>query len=200
MKYFIAILIHLLFMVNAHSQTFEGGFFAGVSAAQVDGDTYSGFNKAGLTAGAYITRDISNNSNWKVELRYIQRGAHKKNTVQHPGLYNLRMHYVELPLLCQYYLNEKVSLEGGLSPEVYLSHKEENEDGEFREEDYPAFHRFGLGATIGANYHINSSLIAGMRYTYSVIPIREHASGQTYLLNRGQYSSVLIFGFYYHFE
>ena len=195
---YIALLSLSPLMLTA--QPFEGGFFAGVSASQVDGDTYSGFDKLGLTGGAYIARDISRNSNWKAELRYIQRGSYKKNTEQDPTLYKLTLHYVEIPLIYQYSVNKKVKPDGGLSPEVYLFHKEENEYGELRAEDYPAFHRFGLGANFGANYYITDRLIAGIRYTYSIIPIREHASGQTYMLNRGQYSNVLSFSFYYHFK
>jgi opacity protein-like surface antigen len=91
-----------------------------------------------------------------------------------------------------------VQIEAGISPEMYLSHKEENEDGDFREEDYPKFHRFGLGSNAGIMYKIGKNIFIGARYTYSTIPIREHAGGYTYLLNRGQYSNSLSFSVFYH--
>lgn len=185
---------------NAIAQPFEGGFFAGLTASQVDGDTYSGFDKAGLTAGAYITGEISRNSNWKAELRYAQKGAYKKSTEQDLSLYKLIIHYVEIPLLYQYWLNENIVLEGGVSPDIYLGHKEETENGIIPEEDGPNYHLFSIGANAGAAYKITDHIIAGARYTYSIIPIRDHASGQTYLLNRGQYNNVLSFSIYYHFN
>ncbi len=190
----------VLFTGIAVAQPFNGGFFAGVSASQVDGDTYAGYNKLGLTAGAYITRKINRQTGWKAELRYIQKGAYNKGPEQNPSLYKLTLHYVEIPLMFQYFLNDHVIFEAGLAPEVYLFHKEENEDGELREEDYPPFHRFGLGADAGVSYKFNRHIIAGARYSYSILPIRQHASGQTYLLNRGQYSNVLSFTLYYEFE
>lgn len=184
------------------AQPFSGGFFAGFSASQVDGDTYYGFDKPGITAGAYIGNEIgrSGNFNWRAELRYTQKGAYRKQLETDPFMYRLSLHYVEFPFMLQYEAIDKVFVEGGLSPDIYLFHSEENQDGEFRPEDYPAFHRFGLGGNIGGIYAFGERLRGGVRWTYSLIPIREHASGQTYLLNRGQYSNVLTFSLYYHFR
>ena len=196
----ILILSTFLFTQNILAQTFEGGFFAGLSASQVDGDTYSGFNKAGLTAGGYISAELTRNSGWKAELRYIQKGAYKKNTEQDPTLYKLTIHYIEIPLMYQYWINDRIILEGGFSPDIYLGHKEENEIGELEGEERPDYHRFSIGANAGVAYKITDNIIAGARYTYSIIPIRDHASGQTYLLNRGQYNNVVSFSLYYHFD
>jgi hypothetical protein len=194
------IILTLLFTFTAYSQPFEGGFFVGLSASQVDGDTYSGYNKLGITAGGYITKDINRQSNWKAELRYIQRGAYNKGNVQNPSLYKLTLHYAEIPLMCQLEVIEKVVLDLGVAPDIYLFHSEEDEYGDLPQDDYPAFHRFGLGGLVGANYKLTENIIAGARFNYSIIPIRDHPSGQTYLLNRGQYSNVVSLSIYYHFE
>ena len=168
-----------------------------MTASQVDGDNYSGFDKIGLTSGAFIQTELSRKAALKMELRYTQRGAYKKNDEQNPGIYKLSLHFGELPLMFVYHLTEDVIIEAGISPEIYLFHKEENEDGEFREEDYPKFHRFGLGSNAGIMYKLGKNIFIGARYTYSAIPIREHASGNVYLLNRGQYSNSLSFSLFY---
>ena len=194
--------ILLLFSLPAFSQPFEGGFFAGLTASQVDGDTYAGYNKLGITAGGYISRNLgrSRNAGWKAELRYIQKGAFKKTSLENPDYYRLTIHYVEIPLLYTYVFHDKIQMEGGLSPDVYLSHKEEDEYSVIPADEGPGYHRFGLNAIAGAGYWITEQILLGIRYSYSVIPMRDHASGQTYLLNRGQYNNVLGFSMYYHFR
>jgi hypothetical protein len=99
-KYLIFISLYLfLGAIKGSSQIFEGGFILGMTASQVDGDTYSGFDKIGLTSGAYIQMEISDNSALKMELRYTQRGAYNKQDDQNPGFYKLNLHYGELPLM-----------------------------------------------------------------------------------------------------
>ena len=202
MKPFYFFLITLFISLSSFSQPFEGGFFAGVSASQVDGDTYAGYNKLGLTAGGYISGDIKRNRNlkWKAELRYIQKGAFKKTSLENPDYYRLAIHYVEIPFLLQFYFQDKLYLEAGFSPDVYLFHREEDEYGEISTENGPEYHRFGVNAHAGIGYFITDQIILGIRNSYSVIPMREHASGQTYLLNRGQYNNVLGLSLYYHFK
>ena len=201
MKKYVCSLAFLIILTGLTlAQPFSGGFFAGVSFSQVDGDTYAGYHKPGLTAGAYITRKFNLRTGWKAELRYIQKGAYNKGPASDPSFYKLTLHYVELPLMVQYFVNEHVILDAGLAPEVYIFHREENQDGELREQDYPPFHHFGLGADGGVYYKFNEHIITGARYSYSLLPIRQHASGQTYHLNRGQYSNVLSFTLYYEIK
>ncbi|MCB8995264.1 MAG: PorT family protein [Bacteroidales bacterium] len=182
------------------SQTFGGGYFVGLSASQIDGDNFSGFNKIGLTAGAYTTKKINSILNWKAEIRYIQKGSYKKSTDMDPGLYKTSLHYSEIPLLLQYFYSKSVFLEAGLVPEILLAAKEENEYGIIPSDQSLPFHRFSLEGTAGAGYFLTQNIAAGIRFTYSVLPARDHASGQTYLLNRGQYNNCISFSISYNFR
>lgn len=199
---FSSLLVFFILAPSAQSfsQPFSGGFFAGMSASQVDGDTYSGYNKAGITAGGYVGRDISRNLSWVAELRYIQKGAFKKVSVANPDYYRLAIHYVELPIMLRYFINDNLYIEGGLSPDVYMFHNEEDEFGDVPRDEGPDYHRFGLNAGGGAGYLISDRLGIALRNSYSVIPMRDHASGQTWLLNRGQYNNVLSVALYLHFD
>ena len=51
-------LITLCFAGQGQVLRFDGGAVAGINAAQVQGDDYTGFNKLGLSGGAFI--DIRN--------------------------------------------------------------------------------------------------------------------------------------------
>ncbi len=48
-----------LLKLTSLSQNFKGGLIAGLSASQVNGDTYGGYNKAGLIFGGYANKTIS---------------------------------------------------------------------------------------------------------------------------------------------
>lgn len=197
MKFILFILFVLITKISL-AQTFEGGFFGGFSASQVDGDRFSGYNRLGLTAGAYITRELKRNIVFKNELRYIQKGAYKRNTEQDPTYYKTSLHYAEIPVLIQYLTRNDLYLEAGLVPEILLYSREENEDGIIPTDQTLPYHRFSLEGTAGLGYFFTKNLSAGFRYTYSILTARDHASGQTYLLNRGQYNNVLSFSLYYH--
>jgi hypothetical protein len=195
-KYIVALLI-IACSMPAFSQKFEGGFFGGFSASQLDGDTYSGYNKIGLTGGAYFTRKISRDLTWKTEIRYIQKGSNKKVTEASATIYRTSLHYAEVPLMLQYFKNKNLFFEGGLVPEVLLASKEEDETGIITEKP---FHRFSFEGTAGAGYFFTKHLAGGMRFTYSLYPARAHASNQTYRLNLGQRNNVFSFSLYYHFR
>ena len=88
------------------SQQFKAGALAGIATTQVDGDTYAGYNKAGLLAGGFVTHKFSPESKWSAsfEIRYIQKGSRK---VPHPDKgdfadYKLKLNYAEVPLLLKY--------------------------------------------------------------------------------------------------
>ncbi len=193
----LVFLLLLLIALPGFSQKFEGGFFGGLSASQLDGDTYSGYNKAGLTAGAYFTRKMNRELSWKTEIRYIQKGSNKRVTNSSPTIYRTSLHYAEVPLLIQYYKNRNLFFEGGLVPEFLLASSEEDETGAISEKP---FNRFSFEGTAGAGYFLTKHLAGGIRFTYSLYPARAHASNQTYRLNLGQRNNVFSFSLYYHFR
>ncbi len=200
MRKFILILLFILPSIICFPQQFEGGFFGGFTASQIDGDLFSGYDKVGITAGAYTSHRINQNLSWKAEIRYIQKGSYKKYTEQSPDMYKTSLHYAEIPLLIQYFYNKKVFFEAGPVPEILLKSKEETEDGIIPEDQSLPFHRFSLEAAAGLGYFVSRNIAVSFRYSYSILTAREHASGQTYLLNRGQYNNVLCFSAYYHFH
>ena len=58
----------------AQALRFDGGPVAGINASQVQGDDYTGFNKLGLSGGAFI--DIRNPENYwgvRLEMHYAEK-------------------------------------------------------------------------------------------------------------------------------
>ncbi len=196
MRRFIYIVQILFFMGYAHSQQFEGGILGGLTASQIDGDSYSGYNKVGIQAGAWVQRLFTYTLAGQLELRYVQKGSLHTNKPNDPTYYKCVLHYIDLPLLAQYIYNEKVVFELGIGPEFLLSGNEFDAWGKLPERE-PHFHTFTISAIAGIGYTFWNVLTFSARFNYSIIPIRDHPSGQSYLLNQGQYSHVLSFAVYY---
>lgn len=185
-----------LLPLSSFSQYFDGGVVAGLSASQVDGDTYWGFNKLGLLCGGWVRWMFTDNVSGQLEVRYIMKGAYEADNVNKIVYYKLVLHYADVPVIMNYHYREHVQFQLGLSPEFLVLNREYDEYGQ-TPEDAPPFHTLNLSGIAGISYVFLERFSANARYNYSVFPIRQHASGQTYLLNRGQYNNVLTFSIYY---
>jgi hypothetical protein len=193
-KIYILVLLSFL-TLSSNSQYFDGGVVAGLSASQVDGDTYWGFNKLGLLGGGWVRWMFSDYVSGQLEVRYIMKGAYEADK-ENNLYYKLALHYADVPLIVNYHYRTRVLFQLGLSPEFLIYNEEFDENGPIIEEE-TEFHKLNLSAIAGIGYVFLERFTASARYNYSVIPIREHASGQKYLLNRGQYNNVLTFSIYY---
>ena len=80
---------------------FDGGPVAGINASQVQGDDYTGFNKLGLSGGAFI--DIRNPDNYwgiRLEMHYAEKGSRRGGDPEvGTTTIELRMNYIDIPVL-----------------------------------------------------------------------------------------------------
>ena len=195
----ILISLFLLFYFTAVSQNIKGGLIAGVSTSQVSGDQLSGFNKAGLTAGALAKTSFSEKSEIEIELLYVQKGSVKNiNPDKNDNIYyRLKLNYVEVPLVYKYKAGDKWTFDVGASYGRLIHSSEEDENGEFP--SVVPFKKNELSINGGLNYLLFGNVIMNWRISQSVLPVRPHSSGATFRLNRGQYNTVLMFLLKYEF-
>lgn len=159
---------------SLRGQKLNAGFFGGITASQVDGDAYTGFNKLGLTAGLFLNRYIEYNIYWQIEMKYVGRGVYKGPSDNDPTLYKSGYHYVEIPLSVHYLFNKKFQVEAGTSPEVLVKTVFSDENGIIDPANYPDdIRRFGLSVFGGLCYWFNGKAGIGMRFTYSAFPFRD---------------------------
>ena len=196
MKHLYFIILFASLPCIASSQNFEGGILAGLTASQIDGDNYRGYNKVGLQGGGWVRRMFTYTLGGQMEIRYVQKGALKTNTVDDPTYNRTALHYIDIPLMCQYIYNKNVIAELGIGPEILMSSKLEDENGPLPIVD-PKYNRFTLSAIAGIGYRFLEVFSMHLRFNYSILPIRAHPSGQSYLLNKGHYSNVLSFALYF---
>lgn len=182
----------------SYGQKFDAGLLAGLSTSQMDGDHLSGFHKAGIKAGGFVSRKISEKMNLQFEIEYIQKGS--RLPVNDDNVYYLmRLNYMEVPLLANYQIGKKWSIEAGVAFAVLLSAYEEDQLGEVT--NAPAFHHADYLVCAGGNYYITPHLLFNVRYSYSVTTIRPKDDHYTYFyFIGGQFNKVLAFTLAYKFS
>ena len=172
------------------SQEFNAGISAGISTSQVSGDNLAGFNKAGIILGGFVNRKINNLLMVQIEMIYIQKGSSNPNQNIN-NLADIHLDYIEIPLLAIIKNSEKISIEGGVHCSALIDGYYQDLYGEL--ENQTSFDSFELGAIIGISYNLSSKISLNTRLCNSIIPIAEHASGQTYKFNKGKYNTGLNF-------
>jgi hypothetical protein len=192
-------------MLNA--QDFNGGVMAGVVGSQVAGDTYSGFHKAGIFAGGFVNYQFTERSVLQMELAFFQKGSRKNPDYEKNDLdqYLFRVNYVELPLLYQWKLNDRVKFEAGPSAGFFISYYEEKWEEEISDDpgnNKPAAVTFQVNA--GFYIYLSRNLLFNFRTNNSMLNIRsDNATGDVLRIfpgNYGQFNDCLVMGLHYQFK
>lgn len=187
------------FLYGSAQDRFKAGLKLGISTTQVHGDTYTGFDKAGLAGGAFVTAKINEKWSASFEMLYVQKGS-KHNANPEAGdftFYLMKLEYLEVPILFQYHL-KKFTFELGPGIGYLIRSQEFDFYGPFP----PAapFQKYEASASIGVSYTFFKRLGINWRYTNSILPIRvfsNPAVAATY--NPGQRNNVLAFTLNYTF-
>jgi len=198
----------LLFLITAisNAQVFNTGIIGGISAAQVEGDGYGGFDKFGFILGGFTNTDFNKKWSAQFEVYYINKGS-VKNAQPDKGDYEsfyLNINYIEIPLSLRY-RHKKFMFETGTYLAYMLNYKIEDEFGEVTISDYP-FKKIDIGAFVGFNYQINQHFSFNLRSKTSVLPIREFLNYDqrigiiNKLFERGWYNLDLNFSIRYQFN
>jgi hypothetical protein len=209
------VLILLLAVVSFNfiqAQRFEGGILGGLTASQVDGDTYSGFHQVGIHFGGFTRTQFNPRWAGQMELKYSARGASRAVfTEEEISNYNLKLRYVSIPVVVQFFLTDNVFFDGGISPAYLVNRVWHDSSGKLEEDEIKEkgdFRKFDLDGILGINYVLNKNVSLSIRYAYSIIPIRKRLTGNAWygLLARmigyteGDYNNFLTFGVYYNFK
>lgn len=186
--------------VNSVAQKFNGGIMAGIVASQVAGDTYSGFNKAGIFAGGFVRYDFfRGKTSLQMELAYFQKGSRHNGDSKDPSTYIFRANYVEVPLLFQYKFAKRFKAEIGPSAGVFINTVEKR-DGLNALNVNPS--KITLQITAGLYFYLNQRFRVNFRTNNSLLSIRsETAPGDVYrFFDWGQFHDCLVLSLFYQFR
>jgi opacity protein-like surface antigen len=207
MKKLVVIALFIIPVIIS-AQRFNGGALLGICASQVDGDTYAGFDKVGLLGGVFVNTKFTKVWGAQMEIKYNAKGARKKTSESDPETYSLTLHYIDLPLMANFTIQEKFIIDAGFVP-GYLFAKN-MEKGEFKVsgEEIKAFKKVDISWLLGLNYKITDNFIANIRYSYSLFSIRDYENvnanygiiAQIFGYTNGDYNNFLTMGIYYQFD
>ena len=178
-------------LLAQEQKIFSGGVYAGMSTSQLSGDQLAGFKKAGLYGGAFVNFHFTEKSAMQMELSYIQKGSRYVSKTM-GLLYAVNLQYFEMPILYKWQFSKRFGLEAGpaLGYLIKTTDVEKNAYG-ILYPSRPAFNRLDLSVMGGFSVRLVERVKFNIRFSQSVLPVRKHASGAVYRLNRGQYNSVV---------
>lgn len=200
-------LLILIFCLTASgklcAQNFSGGLLGGFAASQVEGDKYSGFNQLGFTGGMWVRLPIQNQWALQGEIRYTQKGSKRNAKPKQSDYtsYSMKLGYIELPALVRFDTQKRFGILAGLTP-GYLMHSEEKDEyGKISDELIPnKIKSFDLASTVGIQVQLMPNIHFDLRWSYSLIPIRNLAGDGPYWFDGGQHNNWLSTCICYQFK
>ncbi len=180
------------------AQGFKAGLMLGLATTQVDGDGYAGYDKPGLTAGAFVNRSFGDRWSGEMEIYYVEKGSRHTPKPDYGDytFFKMSLNYVEVPLLIRTQMG-KFLFDGGPSLAFLLNYGVEDANGP--EEIQTPFKQIDFCSNIGVSYQLLSKLSLNWRFQYSMIPIRTMADLNSYRGLRKQWNDVLSFTLHYQF-
>ena len=202
-KYTVIIIFTFCIGLTASGQQFHGGIIAGLAGTQVAGDTYSGYNKAGIFAGGFVSIDVGQKSALQMELTYFQKGS-RENPREKNGYqsYLLRLNYIEMPVFYQYKAG-RFTIEAGPSAGFLLGYYEEvNQQVISDEQGYNTPARVTFQINLGARFALTQNIGVDFRTNNSLMNVfSKNQTGDVWRLwDHGRYNDALVLSLYYQFR
>lgn len=153
-----------LFFSVVSAQDFDFGVKGGINVASIGGGTYVGFgglgSKVSFHLGGVAVVPISEKFAVQPEVLYSSQGT-KWSFV---GGNNLKLDYVNLPILCKYFIIKGLSAEAGPVVGLLLSTNAEKED----------YNSLDVAFGIGASYKLNNAIFFSLRYNKGLTDINKN--------------------------
>lgn len=176
------VLLLLIGTIPIQSQNIKGAVIFGGNLSQVHGDDFPGWRRIGFNVGAAAIIPLSNKWSVSIENLFTQKGSFQKE--QYPpllpddtitGEYNLRLNYVEIPILAHYTDKSNLTFGVGLSYSRLVSFKEVEQGG--RVLSYSdlghAFNDSDYSCLLDVRYRFWKKFVANVRFSFSMFKIRE---------------------------
>lgn len=166
-------------MYGEEGKTFSAALICGTNFAQVDGDSYYGYHKLGLNAGAAVFAHFTTEFGVSLELLYSQKGSRGVTETTSPYIgpyfskYYMDLNYVEIPLLL-HLTSRIVDIEAGASF-AYLIKSDEwilTDQPVPISPIYNSFNTTDIDLTFGLTRQLYKKLLVNIRYQYSLISVR----------------------------
>jgi len=199
----VVLLVSIVFcigLLNASAQKIKGALMLGTNLSQVDGDEVYGFNKFGWNVGAAAIVPLNNNFSISIENNFNQKGAYQKSKYSDSVLYNLKLNYVEVPVMIHYNDRDIITVGTGFAWARLLDAKEEEHEGTHAPyTDQVKFNKDDILWKVDLRFRLIKKLKMNFQYSYSLKKIRERVftplEGNEF--KRKQYNNLMTFRLIY---
>lgn len=200
-SFLILILIcPLLIYAQGNQNIFSLKPSLGINGCQIHGDSYSGYDKAGLFLGIAVNTKIKEKIFGELGFYFSQKGARRNEVPKNNDYrsYNVTLNYIDLPLSVYYKVNQLYAIMAGPSV-AYLVGSTEFIN-KLNMSEFSNFNKFELGINIGLTRKIKNNWFVELRCSNSITPIRNYgiaATGIFYpnpvarFFNKGLYNNIL---------
>lgn len=167
----LTLIVFVLMQLNAVAQKINYGIVAGVDMANLNTTGIGTIDPFKWMPSFNVNAHVGYQSNtfWglSVEPGFIVKGG----ATEDPET-KMKLNYLQMPLLVDFYLNERVSVSCGPELAYLLSAKQEWERETYDLEDWYN-KKFEFSGVVGLNYKITRNLDLGVRFNLGLTQISE---------------------------
>ena len=190
-KFFLLFLALLCSQLHAQ-QAFNAGIAIGMTTSQISGDGLGGWDKFGITGGAFVRAIISSKNGFRIGLNYADKGSRTKRDTLNFNTFAYRLKYIEVPVQYSFQNGPFTFLSG-----LYYGRliKQDILANALTYDVNPAFRNYDVGITAGATLQMGDYFFIEGRFSSSIIPTRpspNFANPNSYY-EKGNYNQVLHF-------
>jgi hypothetical protein len=190
-KFFLFALF--LFSYELHAQqAFNAGLALGMTTSQISGDGLGGWDKFGVTGGAYVNAPLSSKNGLRIGIYYTEKGARTKRDTLNFNTFAYRLKYIEVPVQMSYQNGPFTFLTGFYYGRLI---RQDILSNSLSYPVLPAFRNYDIGIALGTTLQLGDHLFLEGKFSTSIIPTRpspNFANPNSYY-EKGNYNQVLYF-------
>jgi hypothetical protein len=189
---FLFLAFLLLSMTSSAQQAFKAGVSFGMTTSQISGDGLGGWDKFGITGGAFVSAPLSSKNGFRIGINYADKGSRTKRDTLNFNTFAYRLRYVEVPVQYSFQNGPFTFLSG-----LYYGRliRQDILANSLTYEVIPAFRNFDVGLALGATLQMGDHFFIEGKFSTSIIPTRpspNFANPNSYY-EKGNYNQVLYF-------
>ena len=163
-----------------------------MTTSQISGDGLGGWDKFGVTGGAYVNAPLSSKNGLRIGIYYTEKGARTKRDTLNFNTFAYRLKYIEVPVQMSYQNGPFTFLTGFYYGRLI---RQDILSNSLSYPVLPAFRNYDIGIALGTTLQLGDHLFLEGKFSTSIIPTRpspNFANPNSYY-EKGNYNQVLYF-------
>jgi len=182
----LSIIIH----TKTQAQTFDAGFFVGITASQISGDELAGFHQPGIHFGTEVSTELKS-FELGFGLAFNQKGSRATSKITGTNqLYTLRLNYLDIPIMFRKSFDK---WRFGFGPSINILASANEADFFGSKELTVPFNTIDYTLVAQVEYRVKKKMSIRLSYGHSLLPVRKF-NGDGVSFNDGQYNEWLSTG------